>query len=220
MHRRPQFEPLARLAAAGCGLSGPWGPRWVGLSCRARLPGPLVLRWVRNPAGCCCGGFAAGARLGGCAPGFGPGALPSSRVGAYIRLGAAAAALPPGRVWVAVPLGLGRVLGLRLAWVRISGWVLLRRLCRRGAFGWLRRWVWAGCLAFVSRGCVCPAGCCCGGYAAGARLGGCAAGVWTGCLAFVSRGCVCPAGCCCGGFAAGARLGGGAAGNWAGCLGL
>ena len=107
MHRRPQFEPLARLAAAGCGLSGPWGPRWVGLSCRARLPGPLVLRWVRNPAGCCCGGFAAGACLGGCAPGFGPGALPSSRVGAYIRLGAAAAALPPGRVWVAVPLEFG-----------------------------------------------------------------------------------------------------------------
>ena len=29
---------------------------------------------------------------------------------------------------------------LSFAWVRISGWVLLRRLCRRGAFGWLRRW--------------------------------------------------------------------------------
>ena len=29
---------------------------------------------------------------------------------------------------------------LSFAWVRISGWVLLRRLCRRGAFGWLCRW--------------------------------------------------------------------------------
>ena len=64
MHRRPQFEPLARLAAAGCGLFGPWGSRWVGLSCRTRTPGPLVLRGCVYPAGCCCGGFAAGARLG------------------------------------------------------------------------------------------------------------------------------------------------------------
>ena len=39
--------------------------------------------------------------------GFRLGAWPSSRVGAFIQPGAAAAALPPVRVWVAVPLGFG-----------------------------------------------------------------------------------------------------------------
>ena len=62
---------------------------------------------------------------------------------------------PPVRVWVAAPLGLGRVLGLRLAWVRISGWVLLRRLWPPGRvwvavpleFG-LGAWAcdWRGCV--------------------------------------------------------------------------
>ena len=58
----------------------------------------------------------------------------------------AAAAMPPVRFWVAVPLGLGLVLGLRLTLVRISCLVLLRRLCRRCAFGWL-------CLALLLRRC-------------------------------------------------------------------
>ncbi len=172
MHRRPQFEPLARLAADGCGLFGPWGSRWVGLSCRTRTPGPLVLRGCVYPAGCCCGGLAAGARLGGCAAGDWAGCL------GFVSRGCVCPA------WCCC--------GGLAAGARLGG-------CAAG--------VWSGCLAFVSRGCVYPAGCCCGGFAAGARLGGCAAGAWAGCLAFVSRGCVCPAGCCCGGYAAGARLG-------------
>ena len=61
---------------------------------------------------------------------------PLSRVGAFILPDAAAAASPPVRVWVAVPLGLGWVLGRHLALVRLPCRVLLRRLCRRCAFGW------------------------------------------------------------------------------------
>ena len=75
MHRRPQFEPLARLAAAGCGLFGPW-----------------VLRGLYCPAGRGCSG-------------------PSSRVGALILPGAAAAALAAGALW-------GWLCRLGLSWVR------------------------------------------------------------------------------------------------------
>ena len=91
---------------------------------------------------------------------------PLSRVGAFILPDAAAAASPPVRVWVAVPLGLGWVLGRRLAWVRLPCRVLLRRLCRRCAFGWLCRFDLGWCSAFVLRWCACTTGCSCGGYAA------------------------------------------------------
>ena len=111
MHRRPQFEPLARLAAAGCGLSGPWGPRWVGLSCRTRTPGPLVLRWVHLTGRALLRRLCRRCVFGWLCPWVWVGAWPSSRVGAFALPGAAAAALPPGRVWVACPLGLGWVLG-------------------------------------------------------------------------------------------------------------
>ena len=136
MHRRPQFEPLARLAAAGCGLFGPWVLR--GLYCPAGrgcsgpssrvgaliLPGAaaaalaagalwvwlcrLGLSWVRaiDSRGCVC-------PAGCCCGGFAAGAL----------LG-----------WLC-PLGFGRVHGHRLARVRLSCQVQLRRLCRRCAFG-------------------------------------------------------------------------------------
>ncbi len=178
MHRRPQFEPLARLAAAGCGLFGPWvlrgwnyharcsrlGPSscvgafvlpgaaaaamppvrswggcaawvwagcvarrlaWALLSCRVPLrrlcrrdaleeavplgvgPGawPVVLRGRFCPAGCCCGGFAAGTLLAWlCRLGLGRVRGPSSRVGASVLMGAAAAAMPPVRFWVGCAL--------------------------------------------------------------------------------------------------------------------
>ena len=55
----------------------------------------------------------------------------------------------------------------------------------------------------VSRGCGYSAGLCCGGFAAGARLGGCALWFSAWRLAFGLRGRVCPTGCRCGGFAAG-----------------
>ena len=100
MHRRPQFEPLARLAAAGCGLFGPW-----------------VLRGLYCPAGRGCSG-------------------PSSRVGALILPGAAAAALAAGAL-----------------------------------LGGCAAWDWAGCVAIVSRGCVCPGGCSCAGIGRRALLG-------------------------------------------------
>ena len=147
MHRRPQFEPLARLAAAGCGLFGPWGPRWVGLSCRTRLPGPFVLRWcicfnravLRRLCRRCAFGLAAplglGWVLGLCF------ALARLTCRVLLRRLCRRCAFGWLRRW-----GLGWVLGLRLAWVRLPCWVLLRRLCRRGAFGWLCPWVWAGCL--------------------------------------------------------------------------
>ena len=54
---------------------------------------------------------------------------------------------------------------------------------------------------------VCSAGCCCGGFAAGALLGGCALWTRVGCMACVSRGCVCPAWCRCGGFGRRCALG-------------
>ena len=137
MHRRPQFEPLARLAAAGCGLFGPWGSRWVGLSCRTRTPGSLVSRLRAYPAGCSCGGFGRRCAFGLAVPlGLGLGAWPLTCVGALILPGAAAAASPPVRVWVGCAA-----------------------------------WVCAGRLGCVSRGCVYPTGCGCGGYAACAHLG-------------------------------------------------
>ena len=43
-------------------------------------------------------------------------------------------------------LGLGWVLGLRLALVRLPRRVLLRRLCRRGALGWLCPWIDTWCM--------------------------------------------------------------------------
>ena len=68
MHLRPQFEPLARLAAAGCGLFGSRDLRWVHLFSRTQLFGSLISRGCVCPAGCCCGGYAAGARLGWLCP--------------------------------------------------------------------------------------------------------------------------------------------------------
>ena len=110
MHRRPQFEPLARLAAAGCGLFRPCDLRWAGLFSRTQLFRPLVSRGCGYSAECCCGGSAAGALL---------------------RL--------------AVPLGLGLVLGLRLTLVRLYNRVQLRRLCRRALLGWLCHWIDTWC---------------------------------------------------------------------------
>ena len=64
------------------------------------------------------------------------------------------------------------VLGLSLALARLSCRVLLRRLCRRYALRLaVPPGVRLGAWAVVLRWCVCPAGCSCGGYAAGARLG-------------------------------------------------
>ena len=60
---------------------------------------------------------------------------------------------------------------LSFASARLFCRVLLRRLCRRGALGWLCRLSLGGRLALVLRWRVCPAGCCCGGFAAGALLG-------------------------------------------------
>ena len=68
MHLRPQFEPLARLAAAGFGLFGSRDLRWVHLFSRTQLFGSLISRGCVCPAGCCCGGYAAGARLGWLCP--------------------------------------------------------------------------------------------------------------------------------------------------------
>ena len=46
MHRRPQFEPLARLAAAGCGLFGP-GARVGGIILPDADAGALSLALAR-----------------------------------------------------------------------------------------------------------------------------------------------------------------------------
>ena len=101
---------------------------WARLSCLSVQPVSLmstrsafVSRGRVYPAGCSCGGCAAGARWGLAAPlGLGVGAWLSSRVGAFILPGAAAAAVPPVRVWVAVPL-----------WVRQGAWrVDVLRICR------------------------------------------------------------------------------------------
>ena len=49
--------------------------------------------------------------------------------------------------------------------------VMLRRLRRRARLGWLCRFDWVRCSAFVLRWCVYPARCSCGGSAAGAIWG-------------------------------------------------
>ena len=56
-------------------------------------------------------------------------------------------------------------------------------------------WVLAGCMACDLRWRVCPAGCCCGGSAAGARLGGCASRCFCGAAGWALRlvGRACPA---------------------------
>ena len=103
---------------------------------------------------------------------------------------------------------------MRVVWALVSrgcgcfSRALLRRLCRRCAFGWLCRLGLGWCLAFVLRWLAYPAGCSCGGFAAGARLGWLCRFDVGWCSAFVLRWCVYPAWCCCGGSAAGALLGG------------
>ena len=121
MHRRPQFEPLARLAAAGCGLFGSFVSRWDRLFSRTKVFRPFVLRWCVCPAVRCCGGFGRRGAFGSAAPlEFGVGAWPSSRVGALILMGAAAAALAAGAL-------LGRLCRLGFGWVHGA-------LSRVGAF--------------------------------------------------------------------------------------
>ena len=116
MHRRPQFEPLARLAAAGCGLFG-----------------PVTCVWPVYPIGCVCLG-------------------PLSCVGSFVRLGVAAAAMPPGRSW----LGCAPVFGLG-AWpvICVSAFDLpdvAAAASPPGRFGvGCAAWDWAGCLPFISR---------------------------------------------------------------------
>ena len=149
MHRRPQFEPLARLAAAGCGLSGPWGPRWVGLSCRTRTPGPLVSRRCVCPAWCSCGGCAAGARLGWlCRWGLGwvrGLSLALARLSCRVQLRRLCRRCALG---LAVPLGFGWVHGLRLALARLSCRVQLPRFAA-GAFLVCFAAIPAGSIAYV-----------------------------------------------------------------------
>ena len=68
MHRRPQFEPLARLAAAGCGLFGPWVLR--GLYCPAGrgCSGPSSRVGALILPGAAAAALAAGALLGWLCP--------------------------------------------------------------------------------------------------------------------------------------------------------
>ena len=98
MHRRPQFEPLARLAAAGCGLLGPEIRVGWGLFCLMRTSGPLISRWRVVPLGAAAAALPPVRSWVGCAAWVRLGAWPVSRVGAYILPGAAAAASPPVRV--------------------------------------------------------------------------------------------------------------------------
>ena len=99
---------------------------------------------------------------------------------------------------MAVPLGLGWVHGRRLARVRLSCRMLLRRLCRRCAlrlavpleFG-LGAWP-ASCVG----ACFLP-GAAAADLAAGALWGWLCHWVLAGCMACVLRWRVCPAGCSC-----------------------
>ena len=101
MQRRPQFEPLARLAAAGCGLSGPRGSRWVGFVLPYADAGALCLALVHLLQPCCAAAALPPVRVWvGCAIGFGVGAWTLLCVGAFNLPGVAAAALPPVRIWV------------------------------------------------------------------------------------------------------------------------
>ena len=97
---------------------------------------PVVSRGLAYPAGCSCGGYAAGARLGwlchlGLAGCVGR-CLASVCVSCLVQLRRLCRRYAFG---LAVPLGFGRVLGVCLAWMRLTGLVQLRRLCRRCAFG-------------------------------------------------------------------------------------
>jgi len=135
----------------------------------------------------------------GCAALTWVGARPSSYVGACFLPGAAAAALAAGALWGWLcRLSLGWVHGRRLARVRLSCQVQLRRLCRRCAFGLAVPlgfgWVHGLRLALARISCrvllrrIWPP----------VRFEvGCALWVLAGCMACVLRWRVCPAGCSC-----------------------
>ena len=133
---------------------------------------PLVLRWRVCSAGCCCGGFAAGALLGGCALWTRVGCMACVSRGcvcpAWCRCGGFGRRCALG---LAVPLELGLVHGRRLARVRLSCRVQLRRLCRRCALGLAVPlgfgWVHGLRLALARLSC----GCSCGGFGRRCALG-------------------------------------------------
>ncbi len=97
---------------------------------------------------------------------------------------------------------------LSLAWVRLFQPCVAAAALPPVRF-WVgcAAWVWLGAWGAVLRRCVFPAGCCCGGFAAGARLGWLCHWVLAGCMACVLRWRVFPAGCCCGGFGRRCALG-------------
>ena len=94
--------------------------------------------------------------------GFWPGAWPSSRAGALILPGAAAAALPPVRFWVGCAIGfwLGAWPASCVGACFLPG-AAAAALAAGALWGWLCHWVLAGCMACVLRWRVCPAGCSC-----------------------------------------------------------
>ena len=121
-------------------MSGPRGSRWVGFVLPYADAGALCIALVHLLQPCCAAAALPPVRVWvGCAIGFGVGAWTLLCVGAFNLPGVAAAALPPGRSWVAVPLGfrLGVWPSSRVGAFNLR--VLLRRLCRRGALGWLCR---------------------------------------------------------------------------------
>ena len=152
MHRRPQFEPLARLAAAGCGLFGPVTCVWpvypigcvcldplscvgsfvrLGVAAAASPPGRSWLgcaAWVWAGClafvlrGCVC---PAGCCCGGCAAGARlGGCAPVFGLGAWPVICVSAFDLPDVAAAALPPMR---------SWVGCAAWD------------------WAGCLPFISR---------------------------------------------------------------------
>ena len=115
---------LSRLRGSPLPDAGCLGPEirvgW-GLFCLMRTSGPLISRWRVCPAGCCCGGFAAGALLGWLCRLGSAGCLACVSCWCVYPAGCCYGGF--GRrcaFGLAVTLGFGWAPGFRLAWVRLS----------------------------------------------------------------------------------------------------
>ena len=154
---------LSRLRGSplpGAGCLGPEIRVGWGLFCLMRTSGPLISRWRVVPPGTAAAAVPPVRFWVGCAAWGSAGCLACVSRWCVYPAGCSCGGF--GRrcaFGLAVPLGFGWVLGLCLALVRISCRVQLRRLWPPVRF-WVgcAAWDWAGRLAFVSRGCACPAG--------------------------------------------------------------
>ena len=149
MHRRPQFEPLARLAAAGCGLFGPWVLRGWNYHARCSRLGPSSCVGAFVLPGAAAAAMPPVRSWGGCAAWVWAGCVARRLAWALLscrcRCGGYAAGTLLRRL---CRLGLGRVRGPSSC---VGAFVLPGAAAAASPPGrsWLgcAAWDWAGCVA-------------------------------------------------------------------------